>query len=60
MSVSAGKGSPDGATLQIYITSTSPRVQWSAMQCKLGKGNQLKYAGFAILCNARQHPSSHS
>jgi hypothetical protein len=58
-SVTAGKG-PDGATLQNYITSTSPGAQCSAMVCKPGKGIRLRNAGFAILCKAQKYPSSHS
>jgi hypothetical protein len=51
---------PNSRATSIYITSTSPSAQCLAMVCKSGKGNRLRHAGFAILCNALQHPSSHS
>jgi len=38
----------------------SPGAQHSAMEGKPGKRKQLRYAGFATACNARQHPFAHA
>src|SRR5215213_7647950 len=49
---------PDSPAKSIYITSTSPGAQCSAMVCKPGRRNLLRHEGFEILCNTRQRPLS--
>jgi hypothetical protein len=41
-------------------TLTPPGTQYGATPSKAQKGNLLRYAGFATLCNTQQPPTAHS